>query len=232
MTASKRILFSLLLALSLQGCFRARTIDAVPQTVQATSTVTSSSPTVTSTPLPSPTVIPTETEVLPTPLPRVTITASGGNLYIRRGPGTEYDKIGLLSKGSSADVLGRDVLSRWVQVTIPGSAATGWVSIQTDFTLLNGDLNSVPDFTFTEWAQPAFIKNCTEHNMYIEPSEITLSSLWTNADYLNEVQVDPGTYTFYDLNVPDEPLTETVDIREGETYYILVNGLGVKHNCP
>ena len=232
MTASKRILISLLLALSLQGCFRARTIDAGPQTVEATPTVSLPLPTVTSTPLPSPTIAPTETEVPPTPLLRVTITASGGNLYIRRGPGTEYDKVGLLSKGSSADVIGRDVLSRWAQVNIPGTDATGWVSMLTDFTQLNGDLNSVPDFTFTEWAEPAFIKNCTEHNMFIEPGEITLYSLWTNKDYLNEVQVDPGIYTFYDLNLPDEPQTETVDIREGETYYILVNGLGVKHNCP
>lgn len=232
MTASKRILISLLLALSLQGCFRARTIDAEPQTVEATPTVTLPLPTITSTPLPSPTVAPTETEVPPTPLPRVTITASGGNLYIRRGPGTEYDKVGLLSKGSSADVIGRDVLSRWAQVNIPGTDETGWVSMLTDFTQLNGDLNSVPDFTFTEWAEPAFIKNCTEHNMFIEPGEITLYSLWTNKDYLNEVQVDPGIYSFYDLNLPDEPLTETIEIREGETYYIVMNGLVVRHNCP
>lgn len=232
MTASKRILISLLLALSVQGCFRAQTLSDVPPTVAATETVNLPEPASTSTLLPTATAVPTATEIVSTPLPKVTITAAGGNLYIRRGPGTEYDRIGVLTKGSAADVIGQDVLSKWVKVNIPGSVTTGWVSVMTDLTRLDGDLSLVPDFTFTDWAKPTFIKNCTEHNMFIQPGEITLFSLWTNANYLNEVQVDPGIYTFYDLNLPDEPETETVDLREGETYYITVDGNEVRHKCP
>lgn len=232
MTAFHKILISLLLALLLQGCFRAQTIVDDSPVVEATTTVERPTSTVTSTPLSTATAVPTATEVLPTPIPRVIITAVGGNLYIRRGPGTEYDRIGLLSKGSSAEVIGQDVLSKWLQVIIPGSDITGWVSIMTDLTHVDGDLGQVPDFTFTDWAKPAFIKNCTEHNFFIQPGEISLFSAYTNSKYLNEVQVDPGVYTFYDLFLPGEPETETVDIREGETYYITVDGSEVKHNCP
>ena len=42
-----------------------------------------------------------------------------------------YNPIGVLYKGTSADVIARDVLSKWVQVVIPNSDETGWVSIQT-----------------------------------------------------------------------------------------------------
>jgi hypothetical protein len=37
---------------------------------------------------------------------------------------------------------------------------------------------------------------------FSSPAISTLFSLWTNAEYLNEVQVNPGVYTAYDLFVP------------------------------
>lgn len=232
----KRRTFILALSLLLiaQGCspVQSLTVSDAPQTADATSTTASRpSPTVTPAPLPTATVDPAP-EPSPTPKPSARIVAASGNLYIRRGPGTEYNRIGLLKKGESAQVIGRDVLSKWVQVNIPGKEATGWVSLLTDFTQIEGDLSQVEAFTFTDWPQPAYIKNCTEHDMIVGPNELYLYSLWTNAQYLNEVQVDPGVYTIYDLFVPGEPLVETVDIEEGETYYITLNGLGVYHKCP
>lgn len=185
----------------------------------------------TSTPLSTPTVVPV-TSTLYFPQPVVTITAARGNLYIRRGPDMAYSRIGVLKKGESAEVIGQDVLSRWVQIKIPNSDLTGWVSIMTDFSEINGDLKTIPNFTFTDYPKPAYIKNCTEHVLLVMPGEFYLENLFTNAQGLNEVRVDSGVYSIYDVTLPDEPLIQTVDIQEGETAYIMVNGLGEKHNCP
>jgi hypothetical protein len=81
----------------------------------------------------------------------------------------------VLYKGTSARIIGQDVLSRWVQIQMPRfRELTGWVSIMTDFTRVDGDLASVPDFTFTDWPLPAYVKNCTEHDLVLEPGDIYL----------------------------------------------------------
>jgi hypothetical protein len=231
MTKYRIIVSALIFALLMQGCFQNQTVDSVPQTVAATPTVHRPLSTVTVAPPPTPTVVPT-TEPLPTPTPHVTITAVNGNLYIRRGPGLPYDQIGVLYKGASAVIIGQDVLARWVQIHIPDSERTGWVSMMTDFSAIEGDVKSIPDFTFTDYPLPAYIKNCTEHDLWIEPGDFYLYNLFTNAQYLNEVQVNPGVYSVYDLFVPGEPEIQKVNIREGMTAYITVNGLGVSHLCP
>lgn len=204
----------------------AQTITATPTPQAALPTDVATLP-ATATPGPTP-----QPSATPDPLPSVRITAADGNLYIRRGPGTEYNQIGILKKGESAQVMGRDVLSKWVQVNVPGTEFTGWVSLLTPFTKLEGDLSLVEAFTFTDWPLPAYIKNCTEHDLIIGPNELYLYNLYTNSKYLNEVQVDPGRYDIYDLFLPDEPRFLTVDIREGETYYITIDGSGTEHLCP
>lgn len=180
---------------------------------------------------PTSTIVPTF-EALPTSLPRVTITATGGNLFIRRGPGLAYDAVGILYKDTSAEIIGRDVLSGWVQVNISDSQATGWISIQTQFSKIDGDLTIIQAFTFEEWPEPAYIKNCTEHDMFIEPAGLYLASLYSNATGENESQVNPGDYIIYDLFVQGEPEIERVSVREGNIVYVTINGLGVGHKCP
>lgn len=221
---------SILLVLFLIGCApQAMTVDDRPQTVTATSIQLS----VTSTSTPQPTVIVASTSTqIPTPQPAVTITAVGGNLYIRRGPDLAYNRIGVLKKGESAQVIAQDVLSNWVQINIPNSELTGWVSVMTNFSEISGDLKTIPNFTFTDYPKPAYIKNCTEHVLLVMPGEYYLENLFTNAQYLNEVRVDSSVYSIYDVTLPDEPLIQTVDMQEGETAYITVNGLGETHKCP
>ena len=187
---------------------------------------------VTDTPLPTKTLIPASTETASTPTPSVRVTAVNGNLYIRRGPSTAYDRIGILKSATSANVIGQDMLSKWVQIQIPGTELTGWVSLLTPYSRIDGNLEDAPAFTFTEWPEPAYIKNCTEHDIIILPNEIYLYSLWANASYLNYVQVDPGVYEIQDASLPDAPVYETIDVQEGETFYITVNGLDEYHNCP
>jgi len=236
MSTFRKVLISLLLIVFVQGCIlTGRASQSEPTSMpQATDALLDTPvPFSSATPLSPTKVAPTATVILPTPLPSVTITAVDGNIYIRRGPGLPYNPIGVLAKGTSAQVIAQDVLSKWVQINIPNSDNnTGWVSIQTMYSKIDGDLSQLPDFTFTDWPAPAYIKNCTEHDMYIMPGDIYLSSLYTNAKFLNEIQADPGTYVAYDLFYPDEPEAESFDIREGMTAYITINGSGEGHKCP
>ncbi|MBC7878763.1 MAG: SH3 domain-containing protein [Anaerolineales bacterium] len=230
------IFIILLLLISTQGCMStglnvppslptAQDIEELPTEEQIEVTATS---TIKVEKSPSPTA----TEIIPTAtsLPAVTISAVKGNIYIRRGPGLAYNPIGVLYKGASTQVIARDVLSRWVQVIIPDSEITGWVSIQTEYSQLNGEFDDLPDFTFTDWPVPAYLENCTAHDMYVMPGEIVISSYFSAPK--NEAWLNPGTYTVYDLAVPGEPEVLQVDIREGEQASINKNGLGEKHKCP
>lgn len=166
----------------------------------------------------------------PTVLPGITITAVKGNIFIRRGPDMAFNPVGVLYKNSTAAVIGRDVLSKWVQIIIPGTKQSGWVSVQTDYSKVAGDLGSLPDFTPTEWPLPAYLRNCTHHQMYILPGEITLPSTYEIPE--NEIWLYPGRYNVYDLDVPGEPEVLQVDMREGLEADIRVDGLGEKRKCP
>lgn len=238
MSTFRKVSIALLLIVFTQGCIL--TGERSPQGRDAEPTLTSQANVVflntpipsTVTPLSPPTIAPTVTNILLTLLPPVTITAVDGNIYIRRGPGMPYNPIGILRKGTSAQVIAQDVLSDWVQINMPDLDTTGWVSLQTPYSKIDGDLSQLPDFTFTEWPAPAYIKNCTEHDMFITPGNEYLPSLYTNAQYKNEIQVDPGTYIAYDMFFPDEPEAQTLDLREGVTAYITIDGSGEGHKCP
>ncbi|MBK7448708.1 MAG: SH3 domain-containing protein [Anaerolineales bacterium] len=164
MVNTRKIVSALLLVLVAGGCLPARQTP-ISDIVQVVETSTEEpAATVTSAPLPTTTPVPV-TEVLPTltftPAPSVRILAVNGNLYIRRGPGTAYNTVGYLMNSVSADVIGQDMLSKWVQVIIPDSEQSGWISLQTPYSHIDGDLSDVPAFTFTEWAEASYVKNCT-----------------------------------------------------------------------
>jgi hypothetical protein len=224
-----------LFVLLLQSCMQVR-LDAPPAlpTAQDIEKITTEKPETTlatSTPQIN-TPDATATAVLPTPttLPKVTIRAINGNIFIRRGAHMAYNPIDVLYKDTSAQVIARDVLSKWVKIIIPKSNNTGWVSIQTDYTYISGDLKSLPEITPTDWPIPAYLRNCTHHQMYIMPGEIVLPSTYGQPE--NETWVYPGFYTAYDLDVSGEPEVFQVDIREGMTAEIHDDGLGEHRKCP
>jgi hypothetical protein len=159
------------------------------------------------------------------------ITAVKGNLFIRRGPGVEYNPIGVLNKGDSVSALARDILSKWVQVPISSQAGqSGWISIQTKYSSVNGDLTKLPAIQVDYWPIAGYVINCTYHEMIVKPGDIPIPSYLSYPE--NEVWIYPGSYTVYDAVLPDTPEVMTVEMREGLEVEILINGLGEKHKCP
>ena len=228
---NQRILYlTLTLVLLTQGCMQVRSV-AVPVSGEVIPTATAAQVEPSATPAPvTRTPIPTVTLIVPTdtPLPGVTVSAVKGNLFIRRGPGMAYNPIGLLSDGMSADVIAHDMLSKWAQVAIPNSDKTGWVSLMTSYSRVDGDLASMPGFTFTDWPVPAYLINCMDHNMYVLPGKLTVASILASPD--NQIWLYPGTYTIYDYDLGGRPAVQMVEIREGETAHIVYDGLGNHRN--
>jgi hypothetical protein len=177
-------------------------------------------------------IAPTVDSVVPSPTQSsVRITAMKGNLFIRRGPDLAYNMIAVLAEGQSAPVLAHDVLGKWVEIPVPSlPGKTGWVSIQTVFSSVSGDFMDMPEVQPTDWPVAAYIRNCTYHQMIVEPGDTTLASLLNSPD--NEMWIYPGIHHVYDTEVDGQPEVLTVDLREGVTVDVRVDGNGDHRKCP
>lgn len=223
----------LLFALTIQACARVG-LDMPPalptaQDIGPVSTEVRSEPSATST---VQVEIPTATKIIPTPtssLPIVSISAVKGNLFIRRGPDMGFNPVAVLYKDKSAEVIARDVLSKWVKIKFPNSDKTGWVSIQTQYSLIEGDLKTVPEQMPTEWPVPAYVRNCTYHQLYVMPAEVVIPPILNSPD--NEIRVNPGSYTVYDINVSGDPLVAEIEVKEGSNIDLVKDGSGDQHKC-
>jgi hypothetical protein len=230
----KNVSIMLLFVLLTQACALVKldTPTALPtaQDVEPTATMERSAPLT----IPTATAgIPTATEIVPTStayLPKVIISAVKGNIFIRRGPDMAFNPIDVLYKDTSAKVIARDVLSKWVQIEIPNSNKTGWVSIQTQYSQIRGDIKYLPENTPTEWPVPAYLRNCTYHQMYVLPAEILLPSYYNYPD--NEVWIYPGSYTVLDIDVSGDPVVAEIVVKEGSDIEIHNDGSGGHRKCP
>jgi len=158
------------------------------------------------------------------------ITASKGNLNIRRGSGVAYNPISVLKNGQSVTAHGRDFLANWIMVDIPNSAGeTGWVRTETDYSKITGDINNLPE-VIVDYAVPAYVQNCTYHLMILQPGGILVSNILGFPN--NDARVYSGEYFVYDDDVPDAPEVMTVSVREGTLISIEVDGNSDKHKCP
>ena len=180
----------------------------------------------------TPQALPLTTETKRAERTQVTVTAVDGNLFIRRGPHLAFNPIGVLYDGMTVTAVGRDMLSRWVQVGQSSQAGSmGWISIQTSFSKIAGEITSLPVIDTTDWPAGAFIRNCTHHQMLAQPGDHFLPSSYEFPD--NEVSVFPGIYSVYDLDVPDKPvLIEMVEVREGVEVDIREDAEGERRKCP
>ena len=173
------------------------------------------------------------TAIRPTPIPSlspVLVVAAKGNLFIRRGPNMAFNPVAALLRGQSAMASGRDVLAGWLQIQIPGGAGrTGWISIETDFTTVQGDVRSLPEMETTDWPIPAFLQNCTHHEMSVDPGGIVLPAVDNFPD--NNVRINPGSYTVHDVDIDEYPEVMKVVLKEGSAIDVQVDGNGEKKKC-
>jgi hypothetical protein len=114
----------------------------LPQVLVANTPTSTVEPTVTNTrvlqtpgaeesPSPEPTssadTEPEQPRASDTPAPQAPlVTASEGNVNVRRGPGTNYERIGLLSQGETAPVIGRNADASWWQIATANGE--GWIA--------------------------------------------------------------------------------------------------------
>jgi len=68
--------------------------------------------------------------IVPTPQPGAPTLTAAANLNIRSGPGIDYDKIGLILIGQSAEVVGIASNGEWWAIKIPlAQGGRGWVTV-------------------------------------------------------------------------------------------------------
>lgn len=212
------------LASSTPGEIPTWTLRSVDQTALPTATEPAPVvPTATSTP-----TLVDLTVSAPTPK-TVTVSIEGGNLNARRGPGLAYNYVDVLYDGETVIATGRDRISRWIRVELPGqSGREGWITTETDYTQINGDISNLP-FVETEPARPAFIRNCLPHQIWVLPADVYLLPDYEKP--YNEERFWVGIFQVYDLENPKNKPIEEVDLSEGETVEILYDWSGEKSKC-
>jgi len=167
-------------------------------------------------------------------LPLVTVTAINGNLYIRRGSGSDFNPIDVLLQGQTVTALGRDILDQWLYIPIPTQAGKfGWVSTLTIYSSVSGQTMDLP-VVDSDLAVPAYIQNCSTHDMIVLPVGVILPPVYQYPDTI--VQFDPGKYTILDYDNPKyNPNSNqglVVDLVEGELYKVTAMGTAAQHKCP
>lgn len=154
----------------------------------------------------------------------ITVTAATGNLFVRRGPGTTYNIVSGFSKGVTTKAVGRNEKNDWLAIEIPlAKGVVGWISLGTGYTELHGKLADLPLYPFEE-PKPAYVQNCTLHDMTTRPGQWNLPAKTTQ-------KVNPGEYQFLDMSTGQSKVMEAT-LKEGNTVYIKVDGDGVSHGCP
>ena len=177
----------------------------------------------------SATATPTSLPASPPTPKTVTFSVENGNLNVRRGPSVDYNFVGVLYDGETALAVGRDRISRWVLIELPGQTGVrGWVTTETDYSRIQGDVSILP-FVTVEPAIPAYIRNCTKHEMIVYPPEIQLLSKY-DAPY-NEERFGVGEYQVYDLENPKDEAILVVSLSEGKAVDILYDWTGEKSKC-
>jgi hypothetical protein len=201
----------------------------VPPTATSMPSATPVPPTATPIP-PTETLIPSATAspTIPSTVAPVVVKAVRGNLNIRRGPGPEYNPVGALLGGQSSTATARNDDASWLYIGIPFiSNQFGWVSTKTQYSSITGDVMFLPVMAVPP-ADPAYIRNCTFHDMLVKPAGVILLSQANPP--ANRQQFFPGEYSIFD-QVTLSKVWGFVLV-EGKTVDIKKDGLGKSYSCP
>ena len=205
-----------------------------------------STPTVTEVPTETPTsIIPTvdiqsvplvqsatpTIQVTPSPTSgNVTVTAVNGNLSIRTGPDITFDAIALLKDGETVTALARSIMDGWVQIPIPSQEGkTGWVSLKTNYFIVNGNVLDLPRVDAVEWNIGSYLINCTPHQMIVKPGNVILEPV--DDAPANRVWFSPGLYSVYDMDVEGQPVAANLSVTEHREFHILKDGTRKQWSC-
>ncbi|HMD87907.1 MAG TPA: hypothetical protein VKF38_01975, partial [Anaerolineaceae bacterium] len=171
----------------------AETIAVLSQT-QVPSPTATPSPTNTVTPSASPTLTETMTATN-TPMPasltpnQYMVIASGSAANIRRGPGLAYNSTGGLLKNASTTVYGRNTDGSWIYVAIPGQPGTfGWVTALPQYVTVSVNVMNLPLIPYSQ-PVPAYIQNCTDHTLLVNPGSIAITDHTRKQFYPNDYQI-------------------------------------------
>jgi hypothetical protein len=192
-------------------------------------TVTAASPTAEpATPTPEPSTTPT-----PSASADVHVTATGGNLTLRRGPASAYNVLNYMLAGQTALAVGRNQAADWLLVQDPaGGGKTAWITAASRYSVVDGGAQAVQALPIetVDPAVPAYIRNCTFHPMRIMPVDVILKEMF---DVPNNMRAfHPGQYEAYDQNQEGYPKVMSEELREGETIDIEKDGLNNTYLCP
>ena len=153
----------------------------------------------------------------------------GGALNVRRGPGLGYDIVAAFETGNTAAAVGRDGTGEWLQVEVPNSPGVfGWVYGKASILVISGDVMSLPEAAYNE-AVPAYVRNCTSHQLALRPGEIILEAL--RQQPANRKQVNPGFDEVVDLTLCEKSVT-TLSVTEGAELTLTTDGSGTNYVCP
>lgn len=224
------------LLIFIQGCTRPRAVTSAVPILPSneapnlpTQTIIPASPTLP----PTPTLVPDMVEISsPTPtLALVTVTAIGGDLAIRSGPDMVFDAVAVLRSGEMATASARSILDGWVQIPIPSQAGqTGWVSIQTKYSVVSGSVLDLPLIRKVEWPTGAYLINCTAHSMRVEPGGTLIPSISGAPN--NRVWFTPSLYKIYDMDVTGQPFVMSVALEASSQVSIQIDGNHQRSYCP
>ena len=171
------------------------------------------------------TTVPTAT---PGPPPVTTVSAVGGRLNVRRGPGPEYDTVAAFLDGQSSTATGRNSDGTWLLINGPtNSTSLGWVIITTKYTSVRGEVTGLPVVTVAP-AALAYIRNCTPHEMLVNPAGAILPDRGSSPE--NQLQFFPGEYSVIDQTSESE--VASVTVFEGRTIDIRKDSSGTTYTCP
>ena len=206
------------------GCSAVPMAQPSPTTAPPPATATDL-PVPSETPPPQPADKPTGT--VPPP---VTLTAAGGNLNMRRGPGVGDNIMAVLRSGEAGTASARNEAGDWLLLGIaaqPGTSA--WVSASSQYSAVLGDPATLP-VVLVEAPVPAYIRNCLFHPVKLQPGDVILPNQTSAPD--NQRQFNPGIYEGFDQNVEGYPKVFSVELREGKTVDITTDGLDMTYACP
>lgn len=112
--------------------------EAGPQVVSASPTaergLTATPPAPATAPTQTPTPPRIEATPIPSPTPSPAATAAGQaeivtwGLKVRTGPGLDYPTLDYLAEGQVVTIVAVDPASGWLQIELPGSEQTGWIT--------------------------------------------------------------------------------------------------------